>query len=92
MILNKQQRHKKKIKKFLELINPIDKSNKERCRFKVQVSGVTLDDLDPTGPPREIPFSRELYKETENDAIELGKLEYANGNEVEIWKLVKRWS
>lgn len=85
-----KERRKKKIQQILDSIKPINKADKERCRYEVQVSGIQLDDLDD--PPREIPFSRTTYKETEKEAIEMGKLEHELGNEVEIWLLVKRWN
>ena len=83
-----ERRRQRRVQELLDSIKPIDKSDRERCKFIVKISGVQMDDLD--NPPREIPFSREVYKETEEEAMKIGKLEYANGNKVEIWHLVKR--
>ena len=91
-IFNSKERFQKKLKRFIDSIEPVDKSKRERLKWKVQISGVHIDDLDPSGPPREIPFSREEYEATREEAEALGKLEYANDNEVEIWHLIRRWS
>ena len=88
-IFNKDKRLRKKIQKYIDTLNPKDKSNKERCKYMLQIEGVMIDDLD--NPPREIPFERTEYKETKDIAMDLGKLEWENGSHVEIWKLIKRW-
>lgn len=88
-IFNKDKRLKKKIEKYISTLNPKDKSGRERCKYMLQVEGVAIDDLDT--PSREIPFERTSYKETEEDAMSLGKLEWENDNKVEVWKLIRRW-
>lgn len=91
-VFNSKKRFRDKLREHLKDLEITDKSNRERHKYKVQISGVEMDDLDPTGPPREIPFVRDVYKETKEEAIEIGKSEWELGNEVEVWKLVKRWN
>lgn len=90
MIFNGDKRFRKKLQKFLEKIQPIDKSIKERCKYRVQIYGEEMNDLAP-GEPVKVFMSRDEYFETQEEAEALGKLEYANGKEVEIWYLIKRW-
>ena len=79
----------RKVRKYLQSVSYYNKAERERLRYIVKISGVTLDDLDT--PPREIPFEREVYKATEEEAIEIGKAEHLLGNKVEIWHLLKRF-
>lgn len=83
---------RKKLKwvlEYIETLKPKDKSKSERLPFKVEISGVEVDDLED--PPREIPFMRDEYIEKEKDALKIGKVEWKKGNKVELWKLIKRW-
>jgi len=88
-----QNLKERKARKLLNEIasKALDKSKREICKYIVQVSGVRVSDLDPNGPPREIPFSYEKYFKTKNEAIEYGLLEHNEGNKVDVWRLVKRW-
>ena len=74
---------------YIASIDIKNKANSERCRYKLEISGVELNDLD--NPPRRIPFERSQYIEKKDEAEDLGKLEYTNGNQVELWYLIRRW-
>ena len=75
---------------YIDTIETYDKSNKEKCKWMLEVSGSEIDDLD--GEAREIPFNRSTFIKTKREAESLGKVEHAKGNSVEIWKLVKQFN
>jgi len=74
---------------YIDSIETHDKSNKEKCKWMLEVSDSEIDDLD--GEVREIPFDRSTFIETKKEAEALGKVEHAKGYSTEIWKLTKRW-
>ena len=74
---------------YLESIIPLDKTKKEKYKWKVEVRGEHIDDL--ISPPERIPFEKTEHIATQKEAESYGKMQWKNGCEVEIWKLVKRW-
>lgn len=80
---------RKKVEKYLDDIKVDDISNKEKCKYMVEVSGVRIDDL--IEPPEEIPFSKTQYFKKEKEAKDFGKIEYKDGNKIEVWKLIVRY-
>ena len=73
---------------FFKTEKPMEVSDRERCKYKIEISGYHLDDL--IEPPREVRFERVEYKETLEEAEKIGIEENKKGNEVEIWELVER--
>ena len=78
----------KKIREYIDSVIVIDKIDKERCKYKVEVSGVRVDDL--ISPPEEIPFEDTQYFIKQKDAIDFGKISVKDGNKAEVWKLIRR--
>jgi hypothetical protein len=75
---------------YLEAIVVLDKADRERCRYKLDIEGERVDTLlGPKSTP--IPFCDTKYLIGLSDAEKLGKKEVKKGNKVEIWKLIHRW-
>jgi len=82
--------HKKVIEYAENLIEYTkNKVDRERLRWKVQVEGSRIDDLDD--PPREIPFSTEKYFRNDKDANTYAVIQVDLGYTVEVWHLKKRY-
>jgi len=79
----------KEVDKYINDIKVYDKSNKEKLKWKIEIEGERIDDLED--PPRTIPFSQSIYKGLRKEADAIAKVESKKGNRVEIWKLVKRY-
>jgi len=75
---------------YIDSIIATDKSDRERLKWKVEISGTTIDDLTPGDISTEIPFEKSKHLRTKIDAERLGKIEFKKGNKIEIWKLVRR--
>ena len=76
-------RHKEPIlKEYLMEITPRDKSNKERYRYKVEISSPDNS---------EYASQKDIYIESEEKAVDIGVLESNKGNKVEVWELIRRY-
>ena len=74
---------------YIQKIKARDIVSKERCPYKVII--MRISESNPDGSHGATCFEKTEYVETEDEADDMGKLEWTKGHEIEIWKLIRRY-